>query len=374
MRPTGLLISAYDAASHAAWAAGVKHASSDYDWQHITMPPRYFSWRIRGSGLSLLQARYRPALLSAPDVLLTTSMLDLATARALVPSLRYCPAVVYFHENQFAYPSARVDQNDVQLLTLKTALAADQVVFNSDWNRTSFVEGATALLNKMPDGVAPELLNLVVQKSHILPVPLDDDLFAPAPSRAAGRRLRMVWNHRWEHDKGGDRLLAALRNLRRLGCAFELHLCGQQFRQRPDCFATIEREFSSELLTFGYIPARADYLRLLREADVVVSTALHEFQGLAVMEAVACGCIPVVPARLAYPEWFPKAFCYPSNIAEPAEEAAALAAILQQLHTLKCAAGLPRPPRLEHFAWAHLRSSYNALLDAARRGVLCAEA
>ncbi len=38
------------------------------------------------------------------------------------------------------------------------------------------------------------------------------------------------------------------------------------------------------------------------EADVVVSTAKHEFFGITVMEAADAGAFPVVPNSLAYPE------------------------------------------------------------------------
>ena len=43
---------------------------------------------------------------------------------------------------------------------------------------------------------------------------------------------------------------------------------------------------------------------------MVLSTALHDFQGLAILEACALCCTPLVPDRLVYPDYFEPAFCY----------------------------------------------------------------
>jgi len=44
-----------------------------------------------------------------------------------------------------------------------------------------------------------------------------------------------------------------------------------------------------------------------------LSTSLHEFQGLSIMEATLCGAIPILPNRLCYPDFFPKQNLYETH-------------------------------------------------------------
>jgi glycosyltransferase involved in cell wall biosynthesis len=232
--------------------------------------------------------------------------------------------VVYFHENQFAYPEQheRVASNEPKVVNLYTALAADQVLFNSEWNRRSFLEGARELLRRMPDRKPETAVAIIEARSRVVPVPIPDERFT-ALQRDWPAVPHLLWNHRWEYDKGPERLLALLRALRGRGQPFRLSLVGEGFRQAPEAFARIREEFAGELLNLGYMESREAYDRLLEEADMVLSTALHDFQGLAVQEAMAAGCVPIVPDRLAYPEYVPADFRYPSREAPEREGQAA---------------------------------------------------
>ena len=133
---------------------------------------------------------------------------------------------------------------------------------------------------------------------------------------------------------GNESVMAAwglLRALEDEGPDYELAVTGQRFRITPPAFSEIERAFGHRLVQFGYLETRRAYHAILRGADIVVATALHEFQGLAVLEAVAAGCLPAVPARQAYPEIYPEAFRYASHPGDPAAEALAAAALIRRL-------------------------------------------
>ncbi|HEY9032410.1 MAG TPA: DUF3524 domain-containing protein, partial [Pseudomonadales bacterium] len=284
-RPRILLLSAYDAGSHRQWREQLVASQPDFDWQVLALPPRFFRWRIRGNPLSWL---HEPLLQQAWDLLLVTSMVDLASLRGLHPHLATVPAIVYLHENQFAYPASAGQHHsiDPQMVNLYSAIAAEALWFNSAWNRHSFLHGVQALLAGLPDGVPDGLPEQLREKSRVLPVPIADALFVDRQPAVNPACPHLLWNHRWEYDKGPERLLLLLDRLLENGQDFRLSLVGEQFRQQPPVFATIGQRHQSRLCHYGYVERVADYHHLLREADVVISTALHDFQGLAMLEAM----------------------------------------------------------------------------------------
>ena len=355
-----LLLSAYDAMSHRQWREGMVAAFPEHDWSVLSLPPRFFSWRIRGNSMTwafsdrgLLEAGY--------DLLLATSMTDVASLKGMVPALASVPTIVYFHENQFAYPQSDHQLNSVepQMVNLYSALAADQLAFNSQYNLDSFIAGVTELLAKLPDHVPPGLPELLLEKSTVLPVPLEPDTVT-ARQPLADRPIRLLWNHRWEYDKGPEGLYLLLIQLKARGIQFTIDILGQQFRQSPDVFALIQELFGHCIGHWGYLESREDYLECLSTADVVLSTSLHDFQGLSMLEAVTLGCVPLVPDRLAYPELFAPEYRYESLPADKYTEAKCMADKLQAY-----VEQLPAAPNVENLLWPSLRSDYQNLFDRA---------
>jgi hypothetical protein len=169
-----LLLSAYDVASHRYWRNGLVSHLNTVDWQQLYLPPRHFNWRIRGNPLSWALSE-QETLSQHYDAIIATSMVDLATLKGLIPNLANTPSIVYFHENQFAYPLGSHQQYRIepQMVTLYNGLTADQLVFNSEYNRTTYLTGIEQLLAKMPDCVPKGIVDQLSSKSQLVPVPIE---------------------------------------------------------------------------------------------------------------------------------------------------------------------------------------------------------
>ena len=246
------------------------------------------------------------------DLVIATSMVDLSSLRGFCPNLANTPTIVYFHENQFAYPVPNAQQNlvAIQLTSIYSALCANRVIFNSRYNRDTFVSGAQKLLMRLPDEVPKGLVEKIEQMSEILAVPISTDVTTYERVTIHNKPVpEIVWNHRWEYDKQPDVFFKALTKLKEDQVDFKLHLLGQSFRNSPECFHKAKEQFKEQIISYGYCE-RDKYLTILAQADVVVSSSLHDFQGLSMQEAIILGCVPVAPNRVAYPEYIEKTFLY----------------------------------------------------------------
>jgi len=335
----------------------------------LTLPARHFNWTIRGN--SLIWAFQESEILQQPyDLIVATSMVDLSSLRGLVPTLAFIPTVLYFHENQFAYPHGdqRLDNVEPQLVPLYAALCADRIVFNSHYNRDSFLVGAAELLRKLPDSL-PAAIGSRLHNSQVIPVPVPTHTAPRAESPAQRDLLEVIWNHRWEYDKGINLLLALCMQIHTDGLPVRLHIAGEQFRKSPPEFTAIDSLLDQHAAAlghtrgqFGFVENPADYAALLARCDVVLSTALHDFQGLAIQEACVAGCTPLAPQALAYPEYLASAHLYPLA----ASNAATAAIICQRLQAWQSAKkqGIALPLQaLDNYTDAHLQPRYAMLFE-----------
>ena len=308
--PQTLLLSAYRSDSHAWWADWLQRTLTDRRWQTLELPGRWFNWRIRGNPLSWLD-QIEEAIRGV-DQVLATSMVDLATLRGLCPALAQLPTLLYFHENQFAYPQTTRQRKSIepQMIQLYAGLAADRLIFNSAWNQQSYLEGVEQLLMRFPDEVPTGIAGRLAEHCSVLPVPIED--LRPTNSMQPRDQRLIVWNHRWEHDKAPERFAASLFALAEQGLEFRLALLGPRPKAKPHALASIEARLSERIIANGRLP-RADYVALLQRAGIVISTAEHEFQGLAMLEAVSAGATPLAPDHLVYPSQYPEHCLYPAG-------------------------------------------------------------
>lgn len=307
-----LAIEPYYGGSHRAFLDGLV-AESEHEFVLLTMPPRKWKWRMRGAAIRTVEQieDNPPGEAGGIDVIFTCDMLSVADLRALLPrALRDVPIVCYFHENQLTYPIPDAQDRDFQygFTNLTSALAADAVWFNSDYHRREFLTAAESLLRKMPDCLPSRAIERVERKAEVLHPGID---LPTSPLKSThGDSPVILWNQRWEFDKNPDAIFTSLFELRGRGAGgdmvggFRLIVCGERFRTVPTVFAEAREKLAEEIEHWGFAANRSEYHALLSRADIVVSTAIHEFFGLSVMEAVAAGARPLLPRRLSYPELF----------------------------------------------------------------------
>ena len=321
-----LLISPYHSGSHKAWAEGYAW-HSQHEVRLLTLPGQFWKWRLQGGAVTL--ARLFLAGDFQPDVVLATSMLDVATwlglARGRVPS--HVPLFLYMHENQLTYPlpedgttgpmRRQMGERDrhYALINYKSMLAADQVFFNSHYHQESFFAALPNLLKHFPDHNELETISYLAAKSQILPVGIDLQRLGgegispiwPAASGQPPATPLILWNQRWDYDKNAPAFFRVLYRLVNDGVAFTVALCGENFRQKPQEFEEAINRLGERVIHAGYADDET-YKGLLWQATATVSTAHHEFFGISILEAIYCHTFPILPYRLSYPELIPASF------------------------------------------------------------------
>ncbi len=295
----------WNGGSHARWADGYR-AASRHVVSSVGLPADRWRWRQRGGAAPLADlVRGHVADHGRPDVVVISSPVDAARLLGLLRNdLAGVPVAVYQHESQLLYPNAKgAGANDADaLLDWFSWLAVDAVFFNSDWHRRQVIRALPPFLDRLPDRDHHHLLEAVLDKFETLPLGLDLSWTEPSSPPSSPRSGPIVlWPHRWEPDKEPAVFARAVDRLvdRRLDVglvlAGEAGPFGDPIRQR-----LVDAHADRVLAVGPFSPP--EYRYWLGRSDIVVSCAAHDFFGVAVAEAVAAGCVPVVPDAVNYPD------------------------------------------------------------------------
>ncbi len=303
---TFLFLEPFFGGSHREFAIGLMTHSA-HDIELLSLPARFWKWRMRGAALYFIT---KISDLGGYDGLITTDLMSLSDFKALAKGA--CPpTLVYFHENQLTYPLAPGEHADYQygFTDITTALAADRILFNSQTHHDAFFDGLPGFINMMPEYRPKWVVDVIRAKAGVLYPGCRFAAAEEAPQEPAKHEPPLIiWNHRWEFDKNPADFFNALDAVLEKGAEFRLALLGENFQEVPKAFIHARSRYGRRILQYGYVKSREEYLNWLNKGSIVISTAAQENFGIAVVEAVGCGCIPLLPARLAYPEIIPPEF------------------------------------------------------------------
>ncbi len=167
-----LALEPYYGGSHQAFLDGwISH--SIHDWTVLSLPAHKWKWRMRHAAITFAEdVRQHVANGESWDAVFASDMLNLAEFQGLAPrAVAELPAVAYFHENQLTYPNQDPRERDLHFAftNLTTALAADQVWFNSAFHRDSFLDALREYLPRMPDYQPLDAIDEIQRKAIVHP-------------------------------------------------------------------------------------------------------------------------------------------------------------------------------------------------------------
>jgi len=315
MGPRLLVLEPFYGGSHQQLVEALVKKIGESDTCVVTLPDSKWHWRARTSALLLSQAIPSEHTF---DTLFASSVLSLAELLGLRPDLLPLRKVVYFHESQLDYPVRKAQERDFQYgyNQITTCLAADLVLFNSATLRDAFLENIAKHLKLQPDQ-RPDMLQIreeVDKKSRVCYFPLSlpkarlDDRHSEDVNNKVV--VHIVWPHRWEHDKDPEAFFRVIFKLLEEELDFKVSIIGQTYGQLPEVFAEARQKLEGRIGTWGFKADKDEFYSALSVCNVVVSTAQHETYGVAMLEAAALGCYPLVPRRLVYPELYPEECIY----------------------------------------------------------------
>lgn len=364
-----LFVETFYGGSHRSFADGLALHSS-HQVELVTLPAEHWRDRIRFGAFEIVRLVPDP---TDYDAIVVTDLVNLGDLRASWGSRGRPspPVMLYVHETQLTYPPPRsarqrADRDTAaDLQDIKNCLLADRVLFNSHAHRDSFLAAVARLAST---GTCRESLSALdpvatIEKHSavVYPgVPLSD--YIPGPRRDAGPP-RLLWNHRREYDKRPRRFFGVLRDLAEEGLPFEVVVLGENPREDSPALDALREDLGARVVQWGRVAAREEYRRWLESSHIVVSTAIQENFGMAVVEAIAAGCVPLLPHRLSYPELIPPGLHDVVLYTEDRTFPDRLRSMIRDLprYRRRCE-GLPRA--MQRFCWHEIAREYDREISA----------
>jgi glycosyltransferase involved in cell wall biosynthesis len=302
------LIEPFFGGSHKRWSEDYRDFSG-HEVHLFTSPGRHWKWRMHESGINMAETFNASPLTF--DRIMVSDMLDLTTFKAFAQPKGNPEYVLYFHENQLTYPWSSQDRDRKNgrsrhygWINYVSALAADQVWFNSDYHRNSFLEALPVFLNAYPDRRGMHRVEEISKNSSTVPIQLNlkrfDALKPENPLK--NEEPVLLWNHRWEYDKNPEAFFAACLRLRHDGIQFHLAVLGQNNRLYPPIFDKAKEKLTEHIIQWGPVDSFDEYASWLHRSDIIPVTSNQDFFGISAVEAMYCGVVPLLPNRLAFPE------------------------------------------------------------------------
>ena len=171
-----LLIEAFYDGSHRS-LIDLLHRTLSPGSHLITLPGTKWPWRARCS--SLILSELIPKTENSFKYLFSSSITNLSELISLRSDLRSLKTIIYFHENDLAYPkqNEQQEQRDFQFgyNQILTALVADICLFNSFYNLNTFLDKLGPFLNRIPAPKAntQQIRKTIEEKSKVFYYPLD---------------------------------------------------------------------------------------------------------------------------------------------------------------------------------------------------------
>lgn len=307
-----LAIEPFNSGSHKAFLNGlIKHSSHNI----IPIKLSYKGWKWRMHGDSVTLAELTNNIKEDIDVLFVSSMTNLPAFMALTnPRFAHTPKIMYMHDNQFTRPIPKGEVRDLTFCYINylSMLVADKLVFTSQFHIDDLMEALPIFLKNYPDDQHYNTVDKIREKSVVLQPGIELSHFdEQEDTRASNKNPVIVWNQRWQFDRNPAMFFRVLNRLNDIDLIFDLILAGDSKHEKPEEFNKAWERYGTQITHFGYVEDKDNYSKLLHSGDIVVSTATYEFFCTPILEAIYCGCHPLVPNTLHYPELIPKSLHSP---------------------------------------------------------------